>query len=239
MIAPSTERSGIATSATATVPIASRTSQRRTPAPACAESAARSPLSLRATAICSADPGTMRMMNAEMSTASEPYPVAPRMRAKMIVNTSASTFCAMTAAPMPAARPVSELLKAEKTVRTSAGRPLGRSQARARRQRTVRPGDRLVAMPDHAARPHPRLRRPPPLLLGSQLARIRALPRRGMGPPRVRRARPLRAHGARGLPVRALLDHDPAQARELPQRLRGLRDREGRRASTSAMSAAC
>ena len=34
--------------------------------------AARSPLTSRATAICSAEPGTIRMMYAETSTASDP-----------------------------------------------------------------------------------------------------------------------------------------------------------------------
>ena len=59
------------------------------------------------------------MMYAETSTASDPYPEAPSSRAKMIVKTSASTFWAMTAAPMPAARPVSERERSARTRRGS------------------------------------------------------------------------------------------------------------------------
>ena len=117
MIAPITERSGMAASATITVAMAKRTSQRRTPAPTLAIPAARSPLSSRATAIWSAEPGTIRMMYADTSTASDPYPLAPRMRAKMTVKTSASTFWAITAAPMPAARPVSERVRSVRSRR--------------------------------------------------------------------------------------------------------------------------
>ena len=62
MIAPITERSGMATRATTTVAMASRTSQLRTPAPTFGTPSARSPLTSRATAICSAEPGTIRMM---------------------------------------------------------------------------------------------------------------------------------------------------------------------------------
>ena len=119
MIAPITERSGMAASDTTTVAMASRTSQLRTPAPTLATPSASSPLTSRATAICSAEPGTMRMMYADTSTASEPYPVAPSRRAKMIVNTSASTFWAITAAPIPAARPVSERVRPARRPRRS------------------------------------------------------------------------------------------------------------------------
>ena len=69
--------------------------------------------------------------------------------------------------------------------------------------------------------------RPPALLVGRLHARLRALPRRGVGAAGHGRPRPLRAHGARGLPVRPLVAHDPAQARELPRGVRRLRDRRG------------
>src|SRR3954471_2843502 len=49
-----------------------------------------------------------------------------------------------------------------------------------------------------------------------------------MGRARIRRPRPLRKAGARRLSGRAVLDHHPAQARELPPRLRGLRSGGGR-----------
>ena len=52
-----------------------------------------------------------------------------------------------------------------------------------------------------------------------------ALPRRGVGPAGARRRRALRAALPRGVPVRALVADDPAQARELPRRVRRLRDR--------------
>jgi hypothetical protein len=67
-IAPSTSRSSTAATATATAPSAIREIQWRTPAPAFAPAAEIS----RATAICSADPGTIRMMKADSSAASEP-----------------------------------------------------------------------------------------------------------------------------------------------------------------------
>ena len=46
------------------------------------------------------------------------------------------------------------------------------------------------------------------------------------GRPGHRRPRPLRAHGRSRASSRALLAHDPAQARELPRGVRELRDRE-------------
>src|SRR4249920_143303 len=49
-----------------------------------------------------------------------------------------------------------------------------------------------------------------------------------MGRSRVRRSRPVREAGARRLPGRPVVDHDPAQARELPPRLRRLRAGEDR-----------
>ncbi len=48
------------------------------------------------------------------------------------------------------------------------------------------------------------------------------------GRPVARRHRDLRAHHAGGVPVRALLAHDPAQARRVPRGLRRLRPRRGR-----------
>jgi hypothetical protein len=63
-------RNGTARTATTSVATARRLSQRVTPAPASGPSASRE--TSRATAICSADPGTMTMMNADISAASEP-----------------------------------------------------------------------------------------------------------------------------------------------------------------------
>ena len=58
---------------------------------------------------------------------------------------------------------------------------------------------------------------------------VHPLPRRGVGPPRPRRARRLRAALPRGLPVGALLADDPAQAAGVPRGVRRLRPRAGRR----------
>ena len=63
---------------------------------------------------------------------------------------------------------------------------------------------------------------------GARHARLRALPRRGVGPAGARRRRAVRAALPRGVPVRALVADDPAQARGVPRRVRGLRDRGGR-----------
>ena len=65
-------------------------------------------------------------------------------------------------------------------------------------------------------------------LLGDDRRAVQRLPRRGVGPPGPRRARPLRAALPRGLPVGALVADDPAQARGLPGGVRGLRPRPGR-----------
>ena len=70
--APSRSRSGITTIATTTVAIPRRRSQRVTPPPGAGSPSAIAWLTSRAVAICSADPGTMKMMNAEIRAASEP-----------------------------------------------------------------------------------------------------------------------------------------------------------------------
>ena len=99
---------------------------------------------------------------------------------------------------------------------------LARAEERARR-RTVRTA---------GERPHRRRGRPRPLRLGRLDARLPRLPRHRVGRAGPRRAGPLRAADARGLPVRARLDHDPAQARGVPGRLRRLRPRGRGDAST-------
>ncbi len=58
--------------ATATVAIASRRSQRLTPPPGAGSPSAIAWLTSRAVAICRAEPGTMKMMNAEISAARDP-----------------------------------------------------------------------------------------------------------------------------------------------------------------------
>ena len=70
-------------------------------------------------------------------------------------------------------------------------------------------------------------------------AALLALPRRGVGPARPRRARHLRAALPRGLPVRPLVADDPAQARGLPRGVRRLRPRARRRASATPTSSGC
>ncbi len=67
-----TSRNGTAITATTTTATASRFSHGLTPDPASGSSRASARDSSRATAICSAEPGTARMMKADMSTASEP-----------------------------------------------------------------------------------------------------------------------------------------------------------------------
>ena len=72
IVAAITSRSGMATTATASAASPSRASQPRTAAPASALPPATARDTSRATAICSAEPGTIRMMKAEISAASEP-----------------------------------------------------------------------------------------------------------------------------------------------------------------------
>ncbi len=67
-----------------------------------------------------------------------------------------------------------------------------------------------------------RARRADPLL-GERRPALRRVPRRGVGTAGARRARPLRAALPRGLPGRARVDHDLAQARGVPHGLRRLR----------------
>src|SRR3954453_18437259 len=72
-------------------------------------------------------------------------------------------------------------------------------------------------------RPPPRPRRPPPLLVGRLGARVRRLPRRGVGPPGAGRPRAVREAVPRGVPVGVVLADDPAQARGVPRGVRELR----------------
>src|SRR4051812_37872261 len=60
------------------------------------------------------------------------------------------------------------------------------------------------------------------LLVGRLGAGIRRVPRPRMGPAGARAPRAVREALPRGVPVRAVLDHDPAQARGLSRRVRGL-----------------
>ena len=107
-----------------------------------------------------------------------------------------------------------------------------------RPRRGHRPGGRvqrqLLAALDARARPAgrrdplmeglvARRRRRRPLRLGRLHARLPRLPRRRMGPPRRRRRPAVREALPRGLPVRPVVADDPAQARELPRRVRRLR----------------
>src|SRR4029077_14719601 len=59
-------------------------------------------------------------------------------------------------------------------------------------------------------------------LLADDRPALHRLPRRGVGTAGHRRTRRVRAPLPRGLPVRALVVDDPAQARELPPSLRRL-----------------
>ncbi|CAG7603996.1 DNA-3-methyladenine glycosylase [Actinacidiphila bryophytorum] len=63
--------------------------------------------------------------------------------------------------------------------------------------------------------------------MGPVHARLRGLPRPGVGQARPRRRRALRAGVPGGLPVRPVLDHDPAPPGDLQGGLQGLRDRRG------------
>ncbi len=75
-------------------------------------------------------------------------------------------------------------------------------------------------------------------LLGDDRPALQRLPRRRVGPPRHGRARHLRTALPRGLPVGSLVADDPAQARELPCRVRGLRPRSGGRVREARRRAA-
>ena len=76
-----------------------------------------------------------------------------------------------------------------------------------------------------------RARRPSRLLVGRQRSGLPALPRRRVGPPGDRRRAAVREAVPGGLPGRALVADDPAQAGDLPARLRRLRPGGRRRAS--------
>ena len=103
-----------------------------------------------------------------------------------------------------------------------------------------RRGRAFRSKPSQRARPHEQAaaNRARALPLGRQRRRVSALSRRGMGRAAENRPRHLREAGAGRLPGRAVVDHDPAQARELPPRLRQVRSqahcqlrRQGRRAA--------
>ena len=76
-------------------------------------------------------------------------------------------------------------------------------------------------------------------LLGDDRPALQRLPRRGVGPPGHDRAGRLRAPLPRGLPVGALVAHDPAEAGGVPGRVRGIRPGCASPASTSATSSGC
>src|SRR5215217_5329911 len=67
------------------------------------------------------------------------------------------------------------------------------------------------------------------LLVVSRRAGVYRIPRRSLGPPHARRPRALRDARPRVVSVGTFLAYDPAQARGLPARLRGLGHRENRR----------
>src|SRR5205823_11806515 len=67
-----------------------------------------------------------------------------------------------------------------------------------------------------------------PISVGALGPGVRPLPRRGMGPPGGGRRRTLRAALPRGVPVRAVLADDPAQARGVPGGVRRLSNRSRR-----------
>ena len=75
--------------------------------------------------------------------------------------------------------------------------------------------------------------------VGREHARLRGVPRRRVGAAGRRRHAPVREALPRRLPGRALVAHDPAQARELPQGVRGFRRRRRSRASARATSSGC
>ena len=100
----------MAASATNTVARASRTSQRRTPAPTLGTPVARSPLTSRATAICNAGARNHEDDVRRHQHRERPVSRGAQQPREDDRKTSASTFAAITAAPMPAARPVSERL---------------------------------------------------------------------------------------------------------------------------------
>ena len=82
-----------------------------------------------------------------------------------------------------------------------------------------------------------RPRRSEALLVAGRGRALRPLSRRGMGPAGHRRSAAVRKNLPRRLSVGPELDHDPSQARELPQGLQGLRSRR-RRALRRARRAA-
>ena len=131
-----------------------------------------------------------------------------------------------------AARHAREDLAARRQQRVGRGGGGEREQAGGGEERARR------RMPDHRPRrraacsvrardrrTRPRPRRAAALLVGREHARLRRLPRRGVGQAGARRPRALRAAVPGGVPVRALVADDPAQARGLPRRLRRLRAR--------------
>ena len=82
----------------------------------------------------------------------------------------------------------------------------------------------------------PACRRPEALPLAGRRPALRRLSRRRMGRAGIRRPRAVRKADARRLPGRAVVDHDPAQARQFPQSLRRFRARRRSRATTPRKS---
>ncbi len=125
--------------------------------------------------------------------------------------------------------------------RAAAARPRrrcarGRHAARRRRRRRCGSSSRLGALCVSRAR-----RRPPNERVAARIptassrcpwpkrrSALRRLSRRGMGRAGIRRPRAVREAHARRLPGRAVVDHDPAQARQFPPRLRRFRAGEDR-----------
>ena len=110
--------------------------------------------------------------------------------------------------------------------------PVARGTADRRRPR----GSRARSAPMTAGA---RRRLPRGAVLRRRRPAVRALPRRRVGRARARRARAVRADRARGVPVRAGLDHDPAQAPGVPGGVRGVRPRGGRAVRRATTSSGC
>ena len=154
------------------------------------------------------------------STASPPTPALPVMAGDKPVGTMGSSArrrgacacCGSTASPTRA-RP------AAAHRRRRADRPHKPDWAT-----FAWPGEKACMSRRAAAR-----RRPAPLpLAGQGRSALRRLSRRRMGRAGIRRPRALREADARRLPGRPVVDHDPAQARQFPPRLRRFRAGEDR-----------
>src|SRR3954452_1044564 len=111
-----------------------------------------------------------------------------------------------------------------KRLRASARPPsTARNSPRPRRLKFIRAGAYKVAPRERRAGFWTRWTAA--LLVGGLDGGVRGLPRRRVGAPGARRARVVREGLLGGVPVRAVVDHDPAQARALPRGLCRLRPR--------------